>query len=286
MSDSTPKPESPPSSDPMWKRMATELRKEISNLKRDDQEDDFDDEANAIAVGVIVLGLLIGGFFLMRFLLKEPSIDPGYTQLEAIKRVEHLVLVRQHYETLIPVTDKRDEEKLKFLLKAPIEIDGYLDMSQVDFSLQSDSLVVVWMPPASIDTPYLDLQNTDIYAPGQSLLARLGEQARSEKVVYLEAYDQIRDAMAESRSHVRRRAVANGILSQTQMEGQRYLRNLINSLGYRVRFEAPLQLPPGISDSTRMEMLFQRMQSFERQLPSVDAPTRRSILGSIGRALR
>ena len=114
MSDSTPKPESPPSSDPMWKRMATELRKEISNLKRDDQEDDFDDEANAIAVGVIVLGLLIGGFFLMRFLLKEPSIDPGYTQLEAIKRVEHLVLVRQHYETLIPVTDKRDEEKLKF----------------------------------------------------------------------------------------------------------------------------------------------------------------------------
>ena len=191
-----------------------------------------------------MLGLLIGAFFLGKYLLSERPVDPAYTQLEAIKRVEHLVLVRQHYETLIPVTKKGNNEALKFLMRAPVEVDGYLDMNEVEFQLESDSLVIVYLPSAKIDTPYLDLEKTQVYALGQSLIEAMGEGLKKESTTYKDAYDQIRTALIESRLHVKQQAYANGIQDQTQQEGQRYLRNLINSLGYRVRFIVPTQVPP------------------------------------------
>ncbi len=270
----------------MWRRMGHELRQELSQIKRDSDSDDFDDEANALAVGVIVLGLLIASFFLVRYLVKDKPIDPGYSQLEAIKRVEHLVLVRQHYETLIPVTRKGDQEDLKFLMRAPVEIDGYLDMNEVEFQLEPDSLVIVFLPAAKIDTPYLDLENTQVYAPGQSLLEAVGEGVRRESTTYRDAYDQIRTALIESRQHVKRQAFANGILGQTQQEGQRYLRNLINSLGYRVRFVVPTQLPAGTSDSTRLEIMWQQLQRLEGQVPMASEADRSSLLSNLSRVLR
>lgn len=270
----------------MWQRLMRELQQELSPGKRDRSRPDFDEEANALAIGVIVLGLLIGGFFLLRSLIREKPVNPAYTQLEAIKRVENLVLVRQHYESLIPVTRKGKADDLRFLLRAPVEIDGYLDLSQVVFDLQPDSLVVVYMPAAEVDTPYLDLEHTQVYAPGQALIDAMREGLTSERTSYLDAYDQIRGSLAEARYHVRQRAYANGILQQTQREGQRYLRNLLNSLGYRARFETPLDFPPGTSDSTRLEMIWQRLQQAERTLPRASEAERRSVLSNLGRLLR
>ena len=53
-----------PSANPnLWRRMMRELRQEFSHSSRDSGADDFDDEANALAVGGNCVGIADRRFF-------------------------------------------------------------------------------------------------------------------------------------------------------------------------------------------------------------------------------
>ncbi|MDP5170694.1 MAG: DUF4230 domain-containing protein [Bacteroidia bacterium] len=281
---STPAPEgatpteSAAAQEVMWRRIAKEFRKEIARESRDD-DDDFDDEANAIAIGIIVLGLLVGAFFLIRPFFRDKPVDPVYTKLEAIKHIQDLTLVKQHYTSLIPVTQKpkndKDEPPLEFLLRAPVQVYGNIDMSQVDFIVEDDSLITVILPRPSIDRPYLDLGETEVFSAGKALFQKLSSRLFAKNVRYLDAYDQITAAMEKASDDVYARALTNDIEKETLDQAEIYLRSLIGSLGYRVRFERPVDLPDP-ADSTGWRALQQQLTNIDMSAPEI--PSQRGII--------
>lgn len=262
----TPGPD-PQSQDALWRRIAREMRLEITRESRED--DDFDDEANAIAVGIIVLGLLVAAFFLIRPFFQEKPVDPVYTKLEAIKRIQELTLVKQHYRSLIPVTEKGKPDELEFLLRAPVQVLGNLDMSRVRFELAPDSLIIVTLPPASIQEPYLDIQEAEVFTIGNNVFQRISTRFFTKQTRYLDAYDQIVAALASATDSVYQRALRNDIEQETMDQAELYLRSLIGSLGYRIEFIRPDDyLPPLGADSTTMAQWQRRLQGMELPVAS------------------
>lgn len=276
-----PQPPIPPNSPPttesqevLWRRIAKEFKKEITRETRDD-DDDFDDEANAIAIGIIVLGLLVGAFFLIRPFFQDKPIDPVYTKLEAIKHIQEMTLVKQHYTTLIPVTNAK-RENLEFLLRAPVQVYGNIDLSRVEFDVREDSLIAVHLPPAKIDEPYLDIQETEVFSAGKSLFQKMSARLFSKNKTYLEAYDQIRISLDSASADVLKRAYLNDIEEETLDQAELYLRSLIGSLGYRVQFYRPELVPVG-SDSLGNPRFMQSLRDMEVD-PSEVLPSRAGII--------
>lgn len=274
----TPQPPNPPtppeSQEVLWRRIAKEFKKEITRETRDD-DDDFDDEANAIAIGIIVLGLLVGAFFLIRPFFEDKPIDPVYTKLEAIKHIQEMTLVKQHYTTLIPVTNAK-RENLEFLLRAPVQVYGNIDLSRVEFDVREDSLIAVHLPPAKIDEPYLDIQETEVFSAGKSLFQKMSARLFSKNKTYLEAYDQIRISLDSASADVLKRAYLNDIEEETLDQAELYLRSLIGSLGYRVQFYRPELIPVG-TDSLGNPTFMQSLRDMEVD-PSEVLPSRAGII--------
>lgn len=274
-------PQPPPPSGPnqdaqdiLWKRIAREIRKEVTQAQRDD-DDDFDDEANAIAIGIIVLGLLIGAFFLIRPFFQDKPVDPVYTKLEAIRNIQEMTLVKQHYTTLIPVTNA-DNDKLEFLLRAPVQVYGNIDLSKVQFDVLEDSLIAVYLPGADIPEPYLDIQETVVFSAGKSLFQRMSSRLFSKAQTYLEAYDQIRISLDSATTKVLDRAIVNDIEDETLDQAEMYLRSLIGSLGYRVQFfRTPSVSATG--DSLSSAGMLDALRSIEIDASEV-MPSRRGLI--------
>lgn len=259
--------------DILWKRIAREIRKEITQIQRDD--DDFDDEANAIAIGIIVLGLLVGAFFVIRPFFQEKQVDPVYTKLEAIRNIQEMTFVKQHYTTLIPVTNENND-KLEFLLKAPVQVYGNIDLSKVEFEVQPDSLILVALPNPVIPDPYLDIQQTAVFSAGRSLFQKMSSRLFGKSQTYLEAYDQIRISLDSASSKILRRALTNDIEQETLDQAEMYLRGLIGSLGYRVQFYR-MQNNSLPDDSTSAAQLLEAIGSMDINSPEI-IPTRRNLL--------
>ncbi len=267
----------PPIPAAMWKRILTEVRKEVSREIRDD--DEFDDEANSIAIGLIVLGLLVGAFFLIRPLFREKPVNPVYTKLEAIKHIRELTLVKQHYTTLIPITRKgrrAEDESLEFLLRAPVQVYGSIDLSRVNFEVQPDSLITVLLPRPTIAEPYIDIENTTVFNTGKSLFERLSGRFFTRNTRYLDAYDQIRTALDSASNDVLRKALINDIEDETLNQSEIYLRSLIGSLGYRVQFVRSIEIPAD-ADSSTLNRLQRQLLERELNLPDIK-PDRGTLL--------
>lgn len=218
----------------------TRLLQQIKNLLSNSQEDEEDDILSSIVIGVIILGILIASFFLIKPLIwKDKTVDPAYSKIEAIKRIKELQLVKHHYETIIPITrpaKKNKEGKLQFLMVAPAEVNGFIDLSKLKFNVEKDSLILVTLPPAEISQTLISLKNTKEYTFQRSFWQKFQEKL-DRNTNYLTAYDQIRSAIDSARADVRNRAIGNGILSDTQDKAEDYIRNMVNNLGYRVDFD-------------------------------------------------
>ena len=217
----------------------TKLLQQIKNLLSNSQDDDDDIWSTAI-IGLIVVGVLVAAFFLLRPLIwKEKKVDPAYSKVEAIKRIKELQLVKHHYETIIPITKPakgNTDPKLQFLMVAPAEVNGYIDLSKLKFTVEEDSLIKVMLPPSEISQTLISLKNTKEYTFQRSFWQKFKENL-DRKTNYLSAYDRIRTAIDSARADVRNRAIVNGILDDTQDKAEDYIRNMVNNLGYRVEFE-------------------------------------------------
>lgn len=218
----------------------THLLTQIKNLLSNSQEDEDDDIVSSIVIGVIILGILIAAFFLIKPLIwKERTVDPAYSKIEAIKRIKEIQLVKHHYETIIPITKpakKNREGKLQFLMVAPAEVNGFIDLSKLKFKVEKDSLIMVTLPNPEISQTIISLKNTKEYTFQRSFWQKFQERL-DRNTNYLAAYDQIRSAIDSARADIRNRAIINGILDDTQDKAEDYIRNMVNNLGYRVEFE-------------------------------------------------
>ncbi|MDX2245470.1 MAG: DUF4230 domain-containing protein [Bacteroidia bacterium] len=229
-------------------------------------EDDDENLGSSIVLGVILLGVIIGGFFLLKPLFTAKKVDPAYAKVEAIKKIKELTLVKHRYETIIPIT-KGNKEKLQFLIVAPAEVRGYIDLSKLRYDIGTDSLIMITLPEPEISQTIISIQNTKEYTFQRSFWAQLKENFDS-KSTYLEAYDKIRTSLDSARIDVHRRAIINGILEDTEDKAEEYLSNMVNNLGYRVEF----------AETGRTETVPDSLEKMYQQIFTISDPGKRKSL--------
>jgi hypothetical protein len=188
---------------------------------------------------VIVLG---GGFLAWHAFFKPKKVDPVYSKIENLKRVRELHLTKMHFESIIPITKEGRREKFQFLLIAPMELSLYLDLGKLQMSLEPDSLVRITLPAPQVSEIYLDFRKTKEYNYGeQGLFARLLGRDRFD---YKAVVTEIKDKIGQGKAKVLERAYSPAVMRETLNKAEDYLRNTLNSLGYRVEFIEPqLQEP-------------------------------------------
>ncbi|MDB4285796.1 DUF4230 domain-containing protein [bacterium] len=191
---------------------------------------------------IVLLGLLGFAVFTVVKLSRAPKPIPSVlSRMEGIKRIRELHLIRLHYESIIPITErkkrgkKNEKEIPQFLLVAPMELSLYVDMGKMKMELQPDSLVIIALPDPELSKVYINFHDVKEYqmSDGWSLKdIKLG-------LSYSEVYQDIAYKLTEAKDEVSARATHPAILSDTRDKAENYLRNLINSLGYRVEFVYP-----------------------------------------------
>lgn len=202
---------------------------------------------------ILIAGILAIAFCIwssLDFFKKPVSVDPIHAKIEGIKRLGELHLVEHYYESIIPITKQKEDndgnakkEKLKFLLKAPIKVSGYVDFNQIQVSLQADSLLEITLPPTQISKAYLDLKETEEYLVDGRL--RIFNRYL-QKIDHKEVYEDIARGISESKTKIRDRAKGNAIEKETQMKAKVFLRNFVSALGYRVEFSTTPVTPTPI----------------------------------------
>ncbi|MEZ4774726.1 MAG: DUF4230 domain-containing protein [Bacteroidia bacterium] len=253
----------PPPADP--EQVQTNLLEQIKNLLArpvvisgtGDEKSDKGDVGSAIVMGILLLGILVLGFFLIKPLFAPKPVNPAYAKVEAIKRIKELTLVKHHYETILPIT-KGNKEKLQFLIVAPSEVRGFVDLSKLRYSINPDSLILITLPEPEISQTIISVRNTKEYTFQRSFWGQMKEKF-DPKSNYLEAYDKIRTALDSASLDVHRRAIINGILDDTEDKAEEYITNMVNNLGYRVEFvksDQPVAMQP---DS--LEKMYQQIFS-------------------------
>lgn len=204
---------------------------------------------------VLILGLaLIGSsvWATVSFFKIPDPVPPVYTKVEGIKRLGELHLVKQYYESIIPITKQKlnrkeelQKEKLQFLLIAPVEVSGFVDFSKIKLSLKPDSLVEISLPTPETSEVYLDFKATQEYlAEGKFRI--FGQYV--ENIDHEKAYYDIARGINDAKKRIRDRAITNDILKETEIKAQIFLRNFIHTLGYRVEFTSiaeKAESPPG-----------------------------------------
>lgn len=209
------------------------------------------------ALGLALMGYC--GWTVIQFFKKPKAVNPVYTKIEGIKRLGELHLVKQYYESIIPITRKKEKEKgliikrtlvdqqLQFLLLAPVEVSGYVDFSKLKLTVEKDSLIKIVIPEAQISKVYLDFAKTEEYlVEGKfRIFGKYLENINHEK-----AYYDIARGINETKMRIRERAKVNDIKKETLLKAQIFLRNFIGTMGYRVEFVLPQKTPPAVKDST------------------------------------
>jgi hypothetical protein len=191
---------------------------------------------------IVLLGLLGLAVFMVVRLSRAPKPVPSVlSRMEGIKRIRELHLVRLHYESIIPITErkkrgkKNEKEIPQFLLVAPMQLSLYVDLGKMKMELQPDSLVIIQLPEPELSKVYINFHDVKEYqmSDGWSLSdVKLG-------LSYSEVYLDIAHKLTEAKDEVKSRATNPAILRDTRAKAENYLRNLLNSLGYRVEFVYP-----------------------------------------------
>lgn len=194
-------------------------------------------QSNAIAKGLVLLIVLLavagGVLFTVKALKTRRKAKPYVAKLEGIKRIQEIRFVKHHYETLIPFYKGNN---LQFLLVAPADVYGKVDMSLLKYNIGKDSMLNVTLPSPSLTDVWIDLDSTREYTLRKnSLSLMLGGGGKK----YLEAYQEITRSLAKSKIDIQKSAVRNNIREQTLRRAREYINNTANSLGYLVSFVEP-----------------------------------------------
>ena len=185
-------------------------------------------------VVLIVLLVLVGAvLFTVKGLSARKKPKPYVAKLEGIKRIQEIRFVKHHYESLIPFYKGNN---LQFLLVAPADVYGKIDMSLLRYKIGQDSMLNVTLPSPTLSDVWIDLDSTREYTlKKNSLSLMLGGGGKK----YLEAYQEITRSLAQSKQDIQKSAIRNKIEEQTMRRAREYINNTANSLGYLVSFVEP-----------------------------------------------
>ncbi|MDW3647258.1 MAG: DUF4230 domain-containing protein [Bacteroidia bacterium] len=164
----------------------------------------------------------------------------------------------------------------KLLVVVSAEVTGMVNLQEMQFeTIGRDSLAVTQMPQAITDSVYIRMSNTKRFLAGKK---KNGLFSSAEEGLYFEVYQQLKDAIIETESRVRKKAIESGILDETNRMAHDYIRDVGKSTGFNVGFaeaesaSSPIEEFSG-PDSTELKNLSDSLDILLKE----DAQKTRSI---------
>ena len=189
---------------------------------------------NLLLTLVVILFLFAGGIYAVNAWKYRHPPSPLITQFEGIRQQQQLRFVQQRYEEVIPMVSLNGK-KLEFLIIAPAEIHGQMDMTQMNYEEidQKKKILKVSLPAPQLSEVWINLDSIREYKTrGKSLSIMLGGGGRK----YEETYDSIASQLDRTKQAVIANSIKNGILLETRAQARQYVLQMARGLGYRVEF--------------------------------------------------
>ena len=226
---------------------------------------------------ILVAGLVGALAFFGGKIFRKSKKQSLPTVLESVAYMNDLHLVKYYYEALIPVYkdyDNKDRPKgrLQFIATCPAEINGYVNLSEMQYKIRSDSLIEVVMPPSRFTRPVIHMDSLSQYAIRNRGFALRLPGFKSN--LSTKAFTAIQMALIKTKKTVQEKALSNGLTSRTRRLAELYVRNTMSELGYQVQF-----VPA--DDNTRLrETLFPELNG-DGLLDQMPLPQRLKLLEKI-----
>ena len=176
-----------------------------------------------ILITGVIVAAFIAGFFYGH--VKPSAPVPQQLTLEKILSIKELHLVKHTYSDLFFLHKKNDPAKaIRAIAQVPVEVTAYLDLKELQFVKQHDSIRQILLPRAHLNEPHYQVDKMviretrffQVYA-GKDLHPLVGH--------YLQ------EIIAHRMDTVRHMAVTNRILAQAEEEGKEYIMTLLHQLG-------------------------------------------------------
>lgn len=141
-------------------------------------------------------------------------------------------------EAQAQLLDRKGEPLPKLLFVVSTEVTGMVDMKELEFEIDGDSMRIIKMPKALIDSVSINLSDTKRFQTS-------GEKGRglfskAEEGLYFEVYQQMKDALIETEEIVRNKALTAGIMAETDRLAEEYISGMGKSLGFYVSLPDPI----------------------------------------------
>ncbi len=177
----------------------------------------------SILITGVVVAAFIAGFFYGRF--KPTAPVPQQLTLEKILSIKELHLVKHTYNDLFFLHKNNDQSKaIRAIVQVPVVVTAYLDLKEIQFIKQHDSIRQLVLPRAKMNDPQYEVANM-IIRETRSFHLHAGKDLYPLVGSYLQA------AIANRIDTVRHMAVVNRVLIQAEEEGKEYIISLLQELG-------------------------------------------------------
>ncbi|MEL6675140.1 MAG: DUF4230 domain-containing protein [Bacteroidota bacterium] len=169
----------------------------------------------------------------------EDAVEKAELSLKNKK--EELVEAQQELDGL----EGEPLPSLLFVVSA--EVSGKVDLAQLDYEIETqDSLTIKRMP-----VPYPDSVNIRMSETKRFLTEGTDFRlTQAEEGLYYKVYQQIKDALEETKGVVLKKALETGLMEETEEMALDYVRDVARSMGYRIGFPAS-----GLSDDQERNIL-------------------------------
>lgn len=187
----------------------------------------------AVLGAIVALILIAVGIFVVNKIGASSKQHPLITSFEGMRNIEALKLVEQYYSEIVPITD--NDGQLQFLMEVPAHVAGYMDMSKMEYELDEQKKVVsVRLPEVQIGDPEFEMDSVkeQMYR-GSKISLFLGGGGKS----YAKAYKGFAASLTRTKDAIRKSAIKNYIVEDTESKGRLYVMHTANSLGYSVKFK-------------------------------------------------
>ncbi|MEO0474055.1 MAG: DUF4230 domain-containing protein, partial [Bacteroidota bacterium] len=137
----------------------------------------------------------------------------------------------------IPIEKIREKNeaknKIHFVFKANTSVSGYIDFASIKADVHADSVVHFTLPPAKMSPVYIDFSKTEEYLiDGRFRI--FGKEVSNTN--YGKAFKHVQTTLRRSQREVEKRAIANGILEETETKAKAYLQQIAGAAGYQATY--------------------------------------------------
>jgi hypothetical protein len=177
-------------------------------------------------IGIFILALAVGAgtaLYLKGLFIPEPQLSK--LKLQEVLSIKELHLVKHQYQDLFFLHRKNKPEKsIRAAIQVPVSIVAYINLKEIKWVMQGDSIKKVILPVARLEAPVYELDKMIIHKT-RSVQLHAGRDLYPEVSRYLiETLRQRMDTI---------RAVAHeiGIQQQAEVECKEYMEGLLRAVG-------------------------------------------------------